>query len=553
MWVLLMAVPVAWLLGMEDHIFGEKSVYLVNIPTSILEGIINLDLAKIGIAFPDFSEITSPTSLQYILMFALIGSIESLLTVKAADGLDPFHRKSDMNKDLVAIGIGNFLAGMIGGLPMISEVARSSANVSNGAKTRWANFFHGLVLLVFILFLADLIVMIPKSALAAMLIAVAYRLASPQEFVHTYQVGKEQLLIFLVTLVVTLLTDLLLGVGAGILMKIIVELYWGVPLKGLFKAQISITEDEKHNVVRLTIHNSAIFTNYLGFKKRLDSIPKGKHVIIDLNDVKLIDHTFMENLHHFELEYHKKGGSMEIQGLEHQNPVSDHPLCIRIFDKNYTQKAQTIVLDKRQKELEKLAQENDMAFRPMAIADSFKYTNFRYFYGKKIRYRENRLIKTIDQTRFEFSDMLIFQTGDHLGGRYYTMTALTITDIVQYIPFFVLQKETLFEKLGKKLTVEDKDINFEDQPLFSAHYFLTSTEPEEARKFFTPAILAYFEKYMGSDFMIRSRDSRIMIVKHDEILSGDEIKEIFHMAKGLVEVIKKEHGVLEVVSNLEKI
>lgn len=531
--VLLVAIPLSLIFGLGEYVKDGKSTYLVNIPTSILEGIFTLDMVKMGVTFPDFSAILSVPSLQYILMFSLIGSIESLLTVKAIDGLDPYQRKSDMNKDLVAIGIGNALAGLIGGLPMISEVARSSANVANGAKTRWANFFHGVSLLVFILVLAKAIVLIPMAALAAMLIAVAYRLASPKEFKHTYHVGKEQLLIFLTTLITTLATDLLVGVGAGILMKLIVELYYGTPLKGLFRADITVDEDHKHNTILLKIAHSAVFSNYLGLKKRLDSLPKGKHVIIDVNDAKLIDHTYMESLHQFELDYHQKGGSVEVQGMEHQNPVSDHPLAMRVFDATYKDKANKIVLDSRQRELQKFASKNDMGFRPLPIMDSFKYLNFKYFQGKRVNYRSNRLIKTIDLTRFEFSDMDISEMSN-LSGLNYKMTMLTATDVIQHIPFFILEKENVMSKVVQ-------DINFKDFPLFSSKYLLTSTEAEDARAFFTPAIIQYLERFVDKDFVVRSRDSRLLIFKKEELMNTAQMQELFNFAVGLVEVIKSEY------------
>ena len=531
--VLLISIPLSLVFGLGEYVKDGKSTYLVNIPTSILEGIFTLDMVKMGVTFPDFSAIFSTPSLQYILMFSLIGSIESLLTVKAIDGLDPYQRKSDMNKDLVAIGIGNTLASLIGGLPMISEVARSSANVANGAKTRWANFFHGTALLVFILLLAKAIVLIPMSALAAMLIAVAYRLASPKEFKHTYHVGKEQLLIFLTTLVVTLATDLLLGVGAGILMKVIIEVYFGTPLSGLFKAHITAAEDVTHNEIIIKIKNSAVFSNYLGLKKYFDKLPVGKHIIIDVNDAKLIDHTYMENLHQFEIDYHQKGGSVEIQGMEHQNPVSDHPLAMRVFDAKYKEKANKIVLDSRQRELEKLAKQTDMAFRPLPIMDSFKYLNFKYFQGKKINFRANRLIKTIDHTRFEFSDMSISEMSN-LSGLNYKMTLLTATDVIQHIPFFILEKETALNKVVQ-------DIDFNDYPLFSSKYHLTSTEAEEARTFFTPAIIKYLETHADKNFTIRSRDSRLLIFKGEELLNTAQMQELLDVATGLVEVIKQEY------------
>ncbi len=225
MWLLLITVPLSILLGLNEFMHEEKAIYLVHIPTTILEGISNLDKTKIGVTFPDFSALSNWESIKYMLMFALIGSIESLLIIKAIDNIDPFKRKSDMNKDLIAIGIGNALASLVGALPMIAEIVRSTANVAYGAKTRWANFFHGVALLVFILILAEVIMLIPMSALAAMLIAIAYRLASPQEFIYMFRTGKKQILVFLATLVSTLATDLLIGIVVGILMQMILQLF----------------------------------------------------------------------------------------------------------------------------------------------------------------------------------------------------------------------------------------------------------------------------------------------------------------------------------------
>jgi MFS superfamily sulfate permease-like transporter len=118
-------------------------------------------------------------------MFVLVGSLETLLTVKAIDMQEPVKRKSNMNKDLIAVGIGNIVAGILGGLPMISEVARSSVNVANGGKTRWANFFHGIFILIFLIFAVSFSNYIPNAALAAMLIGVGYKLANPKENIRT--------------------------------------------------------------------------------------------------------------------------------------------------------------------------------------------------------------------------------------------------------------------------------------------------------------------------------------------------------------------------------
>jgi MFS superfamily sulfate permease-like transporter len=265
--------------------------------------------------------------IKYVIMFALVGSLESLLTVKAIDLADPYRRKSNTNKDLIAVGVGNTVSAFLGGLPMISEVARSSANVNQGAKTRWANFFHGVFLLVFVLVATPVIEMIPNAALAAMLISVGIKLAHPKEFIHTFQIGKEQLAIFLITIVFTLVEDLLVGIAAGVVLKMILHLAQGTPISSFFKAPTVVSFNDNKYLVE--IDKAAIFSNYLGIKRKLEEIPAGFQVTIDLKNTKLVDHSVMENLHRFQQDYEENGGTVKIIGLEKHTPVSAHPLASR--------------------------------------------------------------------------------------------------------------------------------------------------------------------------------------------------------------------------------
>ena len=154
--VLIFAIPAEIILKFQQTEPSYALVHIGNLTESI----------KYNVDFSGFAQ--TGNFIKYVIMFALVGTLESLLTVKAIDMQDPFKRKSDTNKDLIAVGAGNTLAAIFGGLPMISEVARSSANVANGAKTRWANFFHGLFILIFVLFASRYIEMIPNAALAAM-------------------------------------------------------------------------------------------------------------------------------------------------------------------------------------------------------------------------------------------------------------------------------------------------------------------------------------------------------------------------------------------------
>lgn len=322
--VLLVAVPLALAFHMTQdhdytfsgHIFHLGPKLLIRLPGSLLG----------ALAFPDFSMITNPISIKYIIMFTLVGSIESLLSVTAVDSLDPEKRASDLNRDLLATGVSNTIAASIGGLPMISEIVRSKANIDNGAKSAWSNFFHGLFLLLSVALIPGVLQMIPLAALAAMLIYTGSRLASPKEFRHVYQIGPEQLFLFLATMLVTLMTDLLIGVATGLVLKVILHLKHGAPLRSLFRT--IVREEREGDTLTLVVHDAAIFTNYLGLLKRLRSLdPSVKKVVIDFSNTWVVDHTVQEKLHGMADEWPDR--ELVLTGLENHRPMSKHHLAAR--------------------------------------------------------------------------------------------------------------------------------------------------------------------------------------------------------------------------------
>ena len=254
--VVLIAIPLGMYFDLaHDHTYswnghsykvGES--FLVNVPGSMFSAITS----------PDFSVLARPEAWEWVVMFALIGSLESLLSAKAIDTIDPYRRRTDLNRDMLAIGIGNTLSAFVGGLPMISEIVRSKANLDNGAKTRFADMWHGAFLLVFVASVPGLLHRIPLAALAAMLVYTGYRLASPKEFVNVFKIGVEQFVIFVVTIVATLATDLLWGIAIGIVTKLVIHAYNGVPLRSFFKPYLDVEECGDHRV-EIKARESAVF------------------------------------------------------------------------------------------------------------------------------------------------------------------------------------------------------------------------------------------------------------------------------------------------------
>lgn len=322
--VLLVTIPMGLAFDLEhqhvyrlwahDYTIGPN--FLIRLPASMIG----------AMAFPDFSMVFTAASLKYIAMFALVGSIESLLSVTAVDSLDPEKRASDLNRDLLATGMGNTVAACIGGIPMISEIVRSKANIDNGATSRWSNFFHGLFLLLSLTLIPGMLQEIPLAALAAMLIYTGTRLASPKEFAHVYKIGPEQLLLFLSTMLITLMTDLLVGVAAGLMLKVVLHVAMGAPVRSLFRT--IVREQRVGETLVLEVHDSAIFTNFLGIKKRLQSVPPDvKRVVLDFQNAWVVDHTVQEKLRRIADEC--KDVELVLAGLDNHEPLSAHELATR--------------------------------------------------------------------------------------------------------------------------------------------------------------------------------------------------------------------------------
>jgi MFS superfamily sulfate permease-like transporter len=160
-----------------------------------------------------------------------------------------------------------------------------------------------------------------------MLIFVGYRLASPHEFFKTYKIGSEQLTIFLVTIAVTVASDLLMGIGAGILVKFVFHIVNGASLGNLFSARYQLKQTG--NQYYMNVQDAAIFSNLIGFKKVLAKFEPKKEVVLDFSQATLVDHTFMEFLEHFEEQYVEKGGAVTVTGFDRFQPFSAHPLAGR--------------------------------------------------------------------------------------------------------------------------------------------------------------------------------------------------------------------------------
>ncbi len=199
--------------GLLPFRLGEKQIVQIPVVSGIGEFLGQFTT-------PDFSQITNPDIYTVALLLAVIASIETLLCVEAIDKLDPLKRVTPTNRELKAHGIGNIVSGLIGGLPLIREIVRSSANISFGVKTRMSAILHGVFLLLSVMLIPNLLNMIPPATLASILFVVGYKLAKPALLKQIYKQGWEQFVPFIATIIGILLTDLLKEIGFGIAVAI---------------------------------------------------------------------------------------------------------------------------------------------------------------------------------------------------------------------------------------------------------------------------------------------------------------------------------------------
>ncbi len=261
-------------------IFEVGPQFLVHVPATLSELFI----------FPSFDVILSVKSIIAIFGIFVVSSIESLLSTYAVDKLDPMNRKSDLDKDILGKGIVNIACGILGAYPIISEIVRSSANIENGAQTKWSNFFHGFFILLFVALFPTFLNQIPLAALAAVLLIVGFNLAHPKHFKTVFHHGVDQFFLFCLTLTVTLVEDLLVGIAVGIAAKIMMHLFRGVKFKEFFRPEIDIIREGEDFIVRF--HSSATFLGYLRVQKILSKLDLSR-TKVDFNG-SFVDFTIRE-------------------------------------------------------------------------------------------------------------------------------------------------------------------------------------------------------------------------------------------------------------------
>ncbi|MCF8257315.1 MAG: SulP family inorganic anion transporter [Flavobacteriales bacterium] len=245
---------------------------------------------------PDFSAITNPDVYVVAVTLAVVASLETLLSVEATDKLDPQRRSTDTDRELKAQGVGNMVAGLIGGLPLTQVIVRSSANINSGGRTKISAIFHGFLLLSSAILIPALLNHIPLAALASILLMVGYKLSKFSLYKGMYGMGREQFIPFIVTVVAILLTDLLRGIGLGMAVAIYFILLQN--LKHSYHRHIE-QNDNGEDVTVLTLSEEVTFLNKGSIQRILERLPEYSIVVVDGSNCVSINYDVLEVIQNF--------------------------------------------------------------------------------------------------------------------------------------------------------------------------------------------------------------------------------------------------------------
>ena len=534
MWVLVLAVPMVlffnflnphtetfW--GASFHVGPE---FLIKLPDNMIA-----EMRTAGYPFPDFSMIGSLIFWPPVIGAALISSIETVASARAVEKLDPYKRPTSLNREVIAVGASTMVAGFLGGLPVVTVIARSSVNIHNGARSKASNFMHGIMLLMVVLLAAPVIREIPRAALAAILIYTGYKLAAPKIFRKAWEQGWDQLLFLLITLITTLVTDLLFGILAGVLAKIIVQwlrtrLPLSIFLKYSIDPEIRLKKEEKRTQIQ--VKGLGNFFTLMKLKKVLRTVPESETVVVDFAHSRLVDLTTLEQLQEMGSKRRRAGGSLRINGLERHRATSDHPQAVR------TRVPQRRRLGVRSRLMHELAAQNGWAFEAGPYYDSGPFPWFHYFESRPVEHRSNIISgKMTDmEVHWEMCDLVFEEGALHAAEAYRTTTE--IVDLPFELPPFLLKKEDILDRAFDRLRkfTGYQDIDFEVFPGFSKKFILEGPDEAALRKLFQPDLLRFLEN--ADIYHVECNGQALLIFRRLRLAKEREIESMHAFTRELV-------------------
>ncbi len=523
-WVLLLSIPVVYAFNFfEPHsinFFGRAydvgPDLLVRIPDNLEDAII----------FPNFSKIGTLTFWLAVTSITMVSTIITLASSKAVDKLDPYKRRTNLNKDLIGVGMATMVSGGIGGLPIVTVIVRSTVNVNNHAKTKWSNLYHGVLLILFVFLLAPFIQQVPLAALAILLVYNGFKLASPRVFKQIYKQGVEQVIYFVVTLILVIYTDILTGILGGLLLALLVHFIISkVNYTDFFKLIFSSgtrMKVQKDGGVDIKVKGIANFLGTLKIDKMFSEVPPQSKVRIDMSGARLVDLSILELTYEFQRLHESDGGGVEIIGLDEHASSSVHKLAMKLKTKESKKK-----MTSREKSVQIRAMENGWDYSYDPVRDVY-FESFYFFKSRPIEFKSNVISGEENDIEWEISDVT-FEEGAYLALEEYR-TTVEMIKLPFAIPKFTIEKKDIIDKYLKLR--DHKDIDYTVYPNFSSKFKVKVEDESQMDSFLSDELRELLE---GSEINhIESNGEAILIFSDQMRLArSDEYEKMISFSEDL--------------------
>lgn len=477
------------------YVLQLDAIYLIQMPENILEG---------GITLPAFDEVFSRPELWgsillVVITLTLIDGVESIATIAAVDKIDPYQRKSHPNVTLRAMGISNALSSIFGGLTIIPGGIKSRVNIDAGGRTLWANFYNAMFLVLFLFLAKDLISLVPLAAIAAILIYVGWRLSEVRVFRRTFNIGRERILIFVITIIAILSTDLLVGILIGVLAEVLLLLYLLTPsLRVVLTGRQTIRQAFKllwsnfSSMLRNPIINvkveeragqshyqislaSVVCFNLLPLDRLLTSLPaKAGITLVVTESGRIIDHAAMEYIHRFQAESVHEGRAFEVQGMENYQAFTDHSLASRMHDAKLVRTK--VRISARSELMASVAKQYGFSFSATRV-DTLNIHDFVYLRRGDDRHECNVMTGSYRGFAIKLYDYSHTAAPDYYSEHRHTIIKLSReSGEGDKWPNLAITPGSYLERY----LVEYREVDLASQPALAHHYRLYAREPEQA-------------------------------------------------------------------------
>lgn len=524
LWALLLGVPFVYgFYFFEPHTLSFFGAEFPVGPNQILLLPTNIEQS---ILLPDFSQIQNFHFWTIVAEISFIVYIETVISAKVVDKIDPFGRYTDVDRDLIAVGLSNISVGWVGGMPIITGIP-----LVNGAKTRWFNFYHGLMILIFALLLSPLLRFIPMAGLAALLVFTGYKLSSFKMFRDAFRRGDDQFIIAVATLVVILFNGILIGVLGGVITTFVIHyaksnLSFDQFVRATFRPTFTIKRDERDLECHIRARGILNFISILKLKNILRRVSNEKYIVLDLSHTRIIDYTVMEYLHERAERYDIPQSKFDIVGLDTHDVASRHPHAMHILPED--KKPQ---LSKRQQELSNIAKQYDGQFWPEIRWDVSQFKPFRFFQTRSIEYKLN----TAKGTYWMFFEWETCDLTFEEGALFANQERHTTVSLL-YPPFnppaFVLERE---DSPNRVQVGVKEDINFKQFGEFSTKFLLYGADEAAIQNFFNAELIEYLDK--NDSYHIECDGSVILIFSQMRFASASDMLRFHTFSEGLAKIL----------------